>query len=101
MNIFKHWYQRLRYGYTDKEVWDLFWHVSKYILPRLERLADISNGYPIGLTVKKWNKILDQMIEAFEIIAKSDVLWEIDSKANAKVKKGLSLFGKYFLDLWI
>jgi len=96
-------------GYSDPEVWDLQWHNAKWILPRLKKLRLIHHGYPICLQksdkhydekyVKEWRDILDNMIEAFELIAEDD-MWEYDEKKRTRVSEGLKLFAEYYTALW-
>lgn len=47
---------------------------------------------------KRWENILDKMIEAFEI-HQEDVLYPKDAKKE-KLENGLRLFGKYYMNLW-
>jgi hypothetical protein len=47
---------------------------------------------------KRWDYVLDEMINAFELIVEDD---DYKQENNAHVlKNGLRLFGKYYLHLW-
>ena len=46
----------------DKDTWNLFAVISQFVLPRLKRFKKLTNGYPIGMTEKQWDVILDKMI---------------------------------------
>jgi len=85
-------------GFDDTETWNLFMGITKYILPRLIRFKEIPCGYPSNLTEDKWDTILQQMIDAFELI-KRDTF--IPSKEDQTIiNLGLENFKEYFLDLW-
>ena len=50
------------------------------------------------LLEERWYYVLDQIIEAFDIIRKDGIPKERD---QIIIDKGLYLFGKYFRNLWI
>lgn len=96
-------WQKITRGFSDDETWSLEYGSAKWILPRLRRFKELNNSHPMDLTFEKWMEIIDKMIYAFEtIIARDDpdkdINWDLD--IDKKVKEGLELFGKYFLDLW-
>ena len=94
------WYrQRKKSGFDDRETWSLDHTIVEFVLPRLIRFREITPGYPANLTLKKWGKILDQIIYSMQAICDE---WEgkevtLDEK---KINKGIYLFGKYFRHLW-
>jgi len=107
-NWFAKKYQWLKTGFDHDEAFDFVaWH-SQVVLPRLKFLRENHTGYPLSLEKKaglptgisdeeknkKWDKVLAEIIWAFENIETTD---ERDRK---KVERGLSLFGKFYLDLW-
>lgn len=87
--------QRAERGFDDTETWGLDVTIAKFILPRLKRFKEISNGIPIGLTQEEWNKILDEIIEGFEIISKDNMT--INSE---KEQRALKLFSEHYFSLW-
>ena len=97
--------QRMTRGFDDSETWNLDITIAKFIFPRLKAFKECNHGFPSSLTEKKWNKILDEMIEGFELYCKKDE-WEFEQDLNerndkfAKVNKSLKLFSKYFYNLW-
>lgn len=114
-NGVKWFFQRLLRGYSDNEVWDLFWYNAKWLLPRLRSLKEIRHGFPAVLLKnemtfikkiangdekadKKWGEVLDKMILAFELIVSDD--WDLDEGKKKKVDEGMDLFRKYFFYLW-
>ena len=97
--------QRMTRGFDDSETWNLDITISKFLVPRLKAFNECNNGFPSRLTKKKWNKILEEMIEGFELyIKKDDWVFEQDlnerNEKYAKVNKALKHFSKYFYDLW-
>lgn len=97
----KHLHQRLTRGWSDEQTWGLCGTIAEFVLPRLIRFRDLNNGHPIGMTEKKWNEYLNDMIYAMETvnrertepISSDDADWD-------RVDRGLRYFGKYFRDLW-
>lgn len=101
-------YQKLRFGFTDKETWNLDYCIAKYTLPRLKRFKKVCNGVPcleefdnltIDEKVKEWNKMLDKIIYAMESV-KSNYTGLDDDIDWSLVDEGLVLFGKHFRSLW-
>lgn len=87
-------------GISPDELWNLDSVFAAFILPRLILYRENSNGYPYCLgSQEKWNKKLDKMIVAFELIIKQHETEEIEED-NKKIKKGLKLFSKWFRCLW-
>jgi hypothetical protein len=64
----KHLKQLKERGFSDTETWSLYSVLSDFILPRLKRFKEVTNGFPStgDMTMEKWYEILDKMIFAFE-----------------------------------
>lgn len=79
----KSYYQKLRYGVSDRECWDLSHTLSKYIIPRLKHfkkvnIHSIPGDFYQNITFNKittkddekfqeqWHAVLDEMIFGFE-----------------------------------
>jgi hypothetical protein len=97
--------QRITRGFDDSETWWLDQVIVSFVLPRLKRFKEISCAIPCNvahsvesMTEELWNKILDQIIEAFELIKKDEWSGEIEEKFN-KIDRGLHLFADYFMQL--
>ena len=90
--------QRKTRGWDDSETWSLDNTIAKFVLPRLKRFKEVNGGTPFNLTAKEWNKILDQMIKAFEIYARG--AWDMKDKEVKIAEKGMMLFSKHFGELW-
>ena len=94
--------QRVERGFDDSELWNLDYTIASFVLPRLKRFKELNTGYPATLTEDSWDKILDTMIEAFELKVNDsdDRTLEEDKIVDKKMQEGFKLFGKYFLHLW-
>ena len=108
--IFIHLYQEIKsfihrgiYGYAKKDVWSLDFYLATIISNAIKHLKDNHYGHPSLLTNDQWVEILDIMIKGFEAKIQMDNMcyksdeWE---HANRQVEKGMSLFIKYFDNLW-
>ena len=98
MRYLRFLWQRFRYGFSNRELWNLDYTVAKFILPRLKRFREISGGYPAQLSEQEWNAVLDKMIIAFQLITNGD-RW-VEHEEIVRIDEGLELFGKWFPHLW-
>lgn len=106
----KHLKQLKERGFSDTETWSLYSVLSEFILPRLKRFKEVTNGFPStgDMTMEKWYEILDKMIFSFEWALFEDEdadaygkLSEEEIKENwGKYAEGMKLFAEYFRDLW-
>jgi hypothetical protein len=62
----------------------------------LKRFREESFSHPLTMSEKEWNSILDEIIWTFSII-KNDLT---DDCSYERLKNGLELYSKYFLDFW-
>jgi hypothetical protein len=87
--------------------------IAKTALPQIKELKKRGHGYPAGLSVKEWNKILDKIIWSMErtidygFFAYYDKNGKVKKRSPKQVQKlfkkqqeGYELFGKYFTSLW-
>ncbi len=75
------------------------------VIPALDYMIHHGHGHPSLMTSKKWDRILIQMKEGFEILKKyEDGGWSFPKKFNkkerTKVDRSFDLFKDYFFDLW-
>lgn len=99
----KFWWQRRTRGWDDSETWCLSESIARVIAPRLRRFREISYISPYNIAIEEWVLDLELMIFAFETIAADEDgsrTWQDDPAISLKVKHGLKLFSKRYLDLW-
>ena len=95
--------QRIERGFDDTETWNLDYTIASFIVPRLKRFKEITNGYPGKITWEEWEEILDKMINAFELQVKEDDNIQTLEQEKAEyeiIQEGLNLFAKYYFCLW-
>ena len=100
--------QKLIRGYSDPEWYSFDYYHSKYVIPRLKHLRNNINAWPAQHpefpAFEDWQKVLDEMIWAFEFNLKMDDLnytWKYDENDQIKrMETGLALFAKYYRHLW-
>lgn len=66
------------------------------ILPCLEEFKKHKDSYPMDMSEKEWDEIIDKMIFSFTEI-KNDMS---DYENYEKVQEGLDLFAKWYRGLW-
>lgn len=93
-------YQVLTRGYSDRNVWGMCDDLAELNIKLLTALRDKGNGYPDGLTEKKWKKILTKMIEGFEAHIEETQFYVQDKKNKKKFEEGMDLYKQYFANLW-
>ena len=110
----KHIIQKLTRGYSDKELWGLDFTIAKFVYPRLKAFKRSRRfGFPAELSEEKWEKTLDKMILAFELLCEIEGETIVPKEylenektidkyfeSEKKIDEGLKLFGKYFRNLW-
>ena len=98
------------------DTWSMDHTLAMIIHPMLVQLKATAHGYPIGLTEQEWDKILDEMIWAFEHKSKeidaADVCRDKCSNfadpvykaclddTQERLTNAFTLFGKYYENLW-
>jgi len=110
------WWQRRTRGWDDSDLWSLDHTHAKWIAPRLRRFKQVTYALPSSLlypdgtgesigteaAAATWNKVLDDMIYAFEFVADEDRFFGTDPNHPdwARVAHGLELFARYYNCLW-
>ncbi len=114
LRAIRFWWQRRTRGWDDSDVWSLDVTIAKFILPRLRRLKELNDAYPASLNdseqfdeesdercMGEWHEKLDKMIESFEMASSNSIDYYIMSKKQFnKFRWGMSLFAKYYNNLW-
>ena len=93
--------QRLKRGFDDTELWNLDNTICEFIIPRLKRFREITEGsYPGWCNSwEEWVVIIDRMIKAFENIL-DDKITPDDKERNMIIDKGLKEFTEHIYSLW-
>ena len=99
-----HWiknlYLKLRYGGGCCDIFSLDYYLAKKIVKPLKRFRDVGiDSYPVHMTAKEWETVLDKMIWSFEFFLKDDIDNETIKNCE-KQQEGFELFGKHFNSLW-
>ncbi len=86
-------------GLSEADTWEMDIVLAMDIYTYLRYFKDTNNlSYPCEFNdMQEWVDILDKMIEGFGLIITED---EPSNRQQKKIKKSLSLFKKYFFDLW-
>ena len=116
--------QKIKVRIDKWDTWSMDHTLAHVIHPMLVQLKATNHGYPSGLTEKKWDAIMDEMIGAFEqklrdnwgddyygpYIESEDKRelfgrfeWIDDEgrqKHQERMTNGFKLFGKYYESLW-
>lgn len=96
----KHFLQKCTRGFSDKDTWNIDVTVAKFVLPRLKRFKELTNGHPHEITWEEWIEILDKIIYSFEMASDDDKYYGLNITENEKVQEGFALFGAYYTSLW-
>lgn len=115
MNLYrniKYFIQRGKRGYADCDVWDLDLYLAKVISGSVNRLKEIHHGGPYelfdesaeGRETWKWEGVLDQIVEGFQILHSCGYDGPDGKGFNAdnqkKVDTAFTLLRKYWGSLW-
>lgn len=95
--------QRKTRGFDDTETWALDFTIAQFVLPRLKHLRDHRCGYPGCTTSEEWDKILGEMIAAFELLAEENLSWDTVAemkRQNRVISRGLRRFASWYRALW-
>lgn len=96
-------FQRCMHGFDDSELWNFYVTIAKWITPRLEafiRLTSKAQSTPCKIdSYEQWKKILEKMLFSFKSIAYEDEIDWSEAK-EVEVNEGITLFAKYFFNLW-
>jgi len=97
--------QRGKRGYSDYDWWEMDTYLTSIILPMLRRLRANSCGFPVrAVTPERWDKLLDEMIECFELAEKiGGYIYETSEEMDIAYKmfqRKMRVFAKWFFCLW-
>lgn len=108
INLYK---EKVKKMFCASDLYNMDTSISITLLPKMiEQFRDTTHGYPIGLTAKRWDKILLKLIWFFNETLTRHEREELNQhygqnstkvKAyNNKIVECQRLLSKYFLDLW-
>lgn len=88
-----------KHDFPIDEIWNTDNTLARLIVPRLQAFKQLEkHGYPEDFSdMRTWNNTIQKMIDAFELMKHSGALYDGEKKT---VDEGLSLFCKYFCNLW-
>ena len=85
--------QRIKRGFDESELWNLYITISKFIFPRLKQFI---KHYPYNDN-EQFLKDAKKFLKTLKKLNSGEIL---DEKDIEKVKKGLKKFHKIFLNLY-
>lgn len=98
--------QRIEMGFDDSETWSLDHTIASFLLPRMKRFRELTNGYPSCFgSMDEWYEVIDKIISSLEKMVNFDgntmemMLDEI-KVYEAEIQEGIDLLAKYFFSLW-
>lgn len=79
------------------------------IKPMLEQFRNTTTSYPAEFHIdndetksfETWKLAIDKMIYSFNMISREQMVNNTKKHEVGKVREGLKLFAKHYLDLWI
>ena len=88
-----------KHDFPIDEIWNTDNILAQLIVPRLQAFKAIDkHGYPSDFSdMHTWNNTIQKMINAFELMKYVHSLSDDEERI---VSEGLSLFCKYFRNLW-
>ncbi len=96
---------KFRRGFSCCDTFGLHANLAKYIYKGLKAFKeDLKKhpSYPPSMTFDDWCSTIDTIIEGFRMIILEDLYLCIYTKKEyEKIDNALSLFSKYFMDLWL
>lgn len=90
-------WQRLTRGYDDRLFWSLRDYVDPMIVAHVTFMRDTGHGYPIGVTKKKWEKVLNTILAGF--VPEPESAKDFKKYARAR-GRALVLLAFYWDELW-
>lgn len=88
-----------KHDYPIDEIWNTNDTLARLIVPRLQAFKQLDKHcYPGDFSdMRTWNKTIQKMIDAFKLMK---YVHSLSGDEERTVSEGLSLFCKYFRNLW-
>ena len=93
-NDIKYCYQRIKYGWCDKDTWNIDMWFLAIIPPMLQHLRDNKHGYPEGMEED------EALVFKVSVGKAIELTWNRVYEADEYKNKGFEFFSKYFWNLW-
>lgn len=88
-----------RQGWDDTVTWNLNYEIIEFILPKLIRFRELTNGYPPRFTsFEEWKDAIWDMICWMQLFSDDKISYTTEEKAI--MAKGYALFMENFGSLW-
>ena len=88
-----------KHDFSIDDIWNTDNALAQLIVPRLQAFKALDkHGYPEDCSdMRTWNNTIQKMIDAFELMK---YVHPLSADEERTVSEGLSLFCKYFRNLW-
>lgn len=93
-------YQRIRYGFCDRDLWSLDYTLANYIAATVTSLDEKRMGYPGHITDEEWGQILKSIATDFYMSVNDDDYFISGSPNEVRLQEGFHLLQKWFYHLW-
>ena len=89
-----------KHDFPIEEIWGTYHTLARLIVPRLQAFKSLDkHGYAPGFNnIQEWNKAIQKMIDAFELMKYSGSVHSKEEEETIKI--GLNLFCQYFRNIW-
>lgn len=92
-------YQRAKYGWCDRDLWNLDWTLGNYIASSVNELANRTHGYPHGLSPEEWDRILRRIARNFYLGVNEDC-WTNPYENDISYEKNYYEWGETERTVW-
>lgn len=94
--------QRANRGWSDEDTWSFDHYLSGVIAGGVARLRKDAHGYPEGESPESWDRILGEIVEGFELLAKDEYSNGLAPSGEEKVKidRAFDHLRTYYTALW-
>lgn len=92
-------YQRAKYGWCDRDLWNLDWTLGNYIASSVNELANRTHGYPHGLSPEEWDRILRRIARNFYLGVNEDC-WTNPYESDVSYEKNYHELGEAERTVW-
>jgi len=96
----RHWWQRRMRGWDDSDTWNIDFWLWRELGPRIARLRQVQNGYPMGMSESSWDDVLAEVQWFCEYMVAGE-MWPVETDPEfLRVMRAYGLFVKYLPTMW-